>query len=108
MSNRITFALSCLGIALALFGAFLPTTPIAASVRDGLVEPEIGAKTDSLGSWVQVPGSTDSTLHAVSMVSITEGHAVGGIPYISGHPFQDSIIRRWDGATWEINKQSHS
>lgn len=53
------------------------------------------------GTWTQVTSNTTSPLHAVSMLSTTDGWAVGGAPQITSHPTQDSIVRRWNGAAWE-------
>ncbi len=57
------------------------------------------------GAWTQVASNTASPLHAVAMLSTTDGWIVGGAPAITGHPSQDSIVRRWNGAAWE-NKTS--
>ena len=98
------FTLAVLYATLLTFGLNLqPAGTTAGSLAPGAGPQTNKAYLDDAvpGVWTQVPGHTTSTLHGVAMLSSTNGWAVGGIPQITGHPSQDSIIRHWNGAAWE-------
>jgi hypothetical protein len=58
---------------------------------------------DKAGEAVAAPAvDRDSALHAVDMLSATEGWAVGGSGSGSGADFTQTLIARWDGSTWRV------
>lgn len=70
------------------------------------VQPRIerySRRGDGPGKAVPVPVvHRDSALHAVAMLSPSEGWAVGGAGPGAGAAFTHTLITRWDGSTWHV------